>query len=113
GRVASQTAHHRPAEEEPEHEPPARGIPVPGIEPLLLSLGSRAAERVDLPLRMDERQHPAPEGAQVALELPHMNHAAGDRVRVGIPEGYGPRAEVGTQPAIGPEARGPYPSGMP
>ena len=51
---------------------------MPDVEPLSFCLRLRPADLLHLPPGVDERQHPAAEGPQVALELSDVDDALSD-----------------------------------
>src|SRR6185369_4465224 len=85
-RIGPPAAHGGAAEENGGEEGPPEGVPPFGVEPLAPGRVAFLKESEHRLPRMDERQHPRPEEAEVALELAVMDDAARHRVEPAAPD---------------------------
>src|SRR5829696_3945934 len=85
-RVAAEPAEHDLREEDAEEQPPSLRVPPPLEEAAALLDGAGAQQRLHGTASVHDRQHPAAEEREVALELPRGADALVDLAWPGVPE---------------------------
>src|SRR6516162_94177 len=84
--VATQPAHDRAREEDPEQEPPSPGIPLLVVKGFPRLLAAALKEPSDTRARMDQGEDIGPEAREIALKLPGPTDPPRDLASVSVPE---------------------------